>query len=267
MLGDGTKKGTRYYSNSYRLISNFQEILLKIGYAGNIALHDRRKKRPLYQIHILNRFNFKYKTPSYPNRSIKHYDGFVYCVDVKNHIIFVRRNGKALFCGNCYDEGKRVAESLMMAYHWQNNTDIRIVRIFNTYGPRMSMDDGRVVSNFIVQALKNQPLTIYGEGKQTRSFCYVSDLIEAMYRVMNSDKLHRPVNIGNPGEFTILELANKVKQMIGSESEIVFKKLPQDDPTKRKPDISVAKEKIDWEPTVQLDDGLKTTIEYFKGIL
>ncbi len=168
---------------------------------------------------------------------------------------------------SCYDEGKRVAESLMMAYHWQNKIDTRIVRIFNTYGPRMAMNDGRVVSNFIVQALKNQPLTVYGDGSQTRSFCYVSDLIEAMYRVMNLEKFHQPINIGNPGEFTILELAKKTKELIGSKSEIEFKTLPQDDPAQRKPDISLAKDVIDWEPKVQLEEGLKETIKYFREVL
>jgi len=168
---------------------------------------------------------------------------------------------------SCYDEGKRVAESLMMAYHWQNNIDIRIVRIFNTYGPMMAMNDGRVVSNFIVQALKNEPLTIYGDGSQTRSFCYVTDLVEAMYRVMNLEKFHKPINLGNPKEFTILQLAKKIKELTNSKSEIVFHPLPKDDPTQRKPDISLAKKTIDWEPEVDVDYGLKQTIEYFKKIL
>ena len=168
---------------------------------------------------------------------------------------------------SCYDSGKRVAESLMMAYHWQNNTDTRIVRIFNTYGPRMSMDDGRVVSNFMVQALRNEPLTVYGDGSQTRSFCYVSDLVEAMYRVMNLENFYEPINIGNPGEFTILELAEKIKKLTSSSSEIVFKNLPKDDPVKRKPDISLAKKMINWEPKVKLKEGLEDTIKYFKKIV
>lgn len=168
---------------------------------------------------------------------------------------------------SCYDEGKRVAESLMMAYHWQNKIDIRIVRIFNTFGPFMSMNDGRVVSNFIVQALKNEPLTIYGKGSQTRSFCYVSDLVEAMYKVMNLEKFHEPINLGNPSEFTILKLAKKIKQLTNSKSEIKFCPLPKDDPTQRRPDISLAKKMINWEPKVSLEKGLKETIEYFKEIL
>jgi len=267
MLGDGSSKGTTYFSNSHKLISDFQELLLKIGYAGNIAMHDKRKKKPLYQIHILNRFNKRYKMPTYPNRSIKDYSGFVYCVNVPNHIIFVRRNGKALFCGNCYDEGKRAAETLMMDYHRQNKVDIKIVRIFNTYGPNMCKNDGRVVSNFIVQALKNDPITVYGDGSQTRSFCFVSDMVEGLYKMMNSNGFTGPVNLGNPNEFTILELAKKIIELTGSKSEIVFKELPQDDPKQRQPDISLAKEKLDWEPKIRLDEGLKKTIEYFKSLI
>ncbi len=165
---------------------------------------------------------------------------------------------------SCYDEGKRVAESLMMAYNWQNNVDTRIIRIFNTYGPRMALGDGRVVSNFIVQALKDEPITIYGDGTQTRSFCYVSDLVEAMSRVMNLEKFHDPINLGNPDEFTILQLAEKIRDLTGSKSKLVFKPLPKDDPTQRKPHISRAKKMINWQPQVKLEDGLKQTIKYFK---
>lgn len=263
MLGDGSASGT-YYSNSYRLASDFQELLLKIGYAGNIAVHDKRKKRPLYNVHVLNMLNSKYRTPSYPKRVVEEYDGFVYCVNVPNHVVFVRRNGKALFCGNCYDEGKRVAETLCMDYHRQNKVDVRIVRIFNTYGPRMARDDGRVISNFIVQALENRSITIYGKGDHTRSFQYYSDLIDGMYRMMNKDEFIGPVNIGNPDEFTILELARKVIELTGSRSEIEFRPLPKDDPVRRRPDISLAKQKLGWEPTVKLDKGLKKTVEYFR---
>ncbi len=168
---------------------------------------------------------------------------------------------------SCYDEGKRVAETLMMDYHRQNGVDVRIVRIFNTYGPRMSIEDGRVVSNFIVQALRNQPITVYGEGQQTRSFCYVSDLIDGMMRMMESEGSTGPVNIGNPGEFTIQELAEKVIQMTGSKSEIVHLPLPQDDPVQRQPDISLARETLGWEPRVPLHEGLRMTIDYFRGRL
>ena len=165
---------------------------------------------------------------------------------------------------SCYDEGKRVAETLMMDYHRQNSVDIRIVRIFNTYGPRMAINDGRVVSNFIVQALRNEPITLYGDGRQTRSFCYVSDLIEGIYRLMNTPDLIGPVNIGNPTEFTIRELAEAVISLTGSRSELVHRPLPQDDPVQRKPDVSLALEKLGWQATVPLHEGLKATIGYFE---
>ncbi|MBR6449257.1 MAG: SDR family oxidoreductase [Fibrobacter sp.] len=168
---------------------------------------------------------------------------------------------------SCYDEGKRVAETLFMDYHRQNNVDIRIVRIFNTYGPRMLPNDGRVVSNFIVQALNGEDLTIYGDGSQTRSFCYVDDLIEGFVRMMNQDKIIGPVNIGNPGEFTMLELAKEVLELTGSKSKIVYKPLPGDDPKMRRPDISLAKEALGWEPTIPLRKGLEKTIVYFDNLL
>jgi len=165
---------------------------------------------------------------------------------------------------SCYDEGKRVAETLMMDYHRQNKVDVRIVRIFNTYGPRMAIDDGRVVSNFIVQALKGEPLTVYGDGRQTRSFCYVTDLIEALVKMMNSEGFVGPVNLGNAGEFTILELAEKIIRTTGSSSGIVHKPLPQDDPVRRCPDISLAEAKLDWRPKVGLDEGLAATVDDFR---
>ena len=168
---------------------------------------------------------------------------------------------------SCYDEGKRVAETLMMDYHRQNKVDIRIVRVFNTYGPRMAVEDGRVVSNFIVQALRGEPLTIYGDGSQTRSFCYVSDLVEGLCRMMDAEDFIGPVNLGNPGEFTISELAEKVLRVTGSRSKIVRMPLPSDDPVRRKPDISLAKSRLSWEPKVPLDEGLALTIEYFRRAL
>ena len=168
---------------------------------------------------------------------------------------------------SCYDEGKRVAETLFMDYHRQNNVDIRIVRIFNTYGPRMLMNDGRVVSNFIVQALKGEDITIYGDGSQTRSFCYVDDLIEGFVRMMNQDKIIGPVNIGNPGEFTMLELAKEVLELTGSKSKIVYKPLPGDDPKMRRPNIDLAKSALGWEPTIPLRQGLEKTIVYFDSLL
>lgn len=170
---------------------------------------------------------------------------------------------------SCYDEGKRVAETLCMDYHRQNGVNVKIIRIFNTYGPRMAINDGRVVSNFIVQALQNKPITVYGEGQQTRSFCYVDDLVDGFLRMMDrtEDDFTGPVNLGNPGEFTIQELAEKVIDLTGSASRIERLPLPPDDPTQRRPNISLAKEKLKWEPTVALDVGLKKTIEYFEDKL
>ncbi len=169
---------------------------------------------------------------------------------------------------SCYDEGKRAAETLFFDYHRQHGVDIKVVRIFNTYGPNMRGDDGRVVSNFIVQALKGEDITIYGDGSQTRSFCYVDDLVEALIRMMNSrDGFTGPVNLGNPGEFTMLELAEKVIELTGSGSKIVYLPLPQDDPTQRKPMIDLAKKELGWEPTIPLEEGLKKTIAYFEKVL
>jgi UDP-glucuronate decarboxylase len=165
---------------------------------------------------------------------------------------------------SCYDEGKRCAETLFFDYHRENKVDIRVVRIFNTYGPRMHPNDGRVVSNFIVQALKGEDLTVYGDGTQTRSFCYVDDLIEGFLRLMSQTATVGPVNIGNPGEFTMLELAQEVLRLTGSKSRIVHKPLPADDPKQRRPDITLAKKYLDWEPAVPLAEGLAKTIAYFK---
>lgn len=168
---------------------------------------------------------------------------------------------------SCYDEGKRVAETLMMDYHRQNQVDIKLVRIFNTYGPRMHINDGRVVSNFIVAALKEEPLEIFGDGEQTRSFCYVSDLIDVILKMMNKDDFIGPVNIGNPGEFTIRELAEKILKLTGSHSKIQVRQERSDDPVRRRPDISLAREKLGWEPSVDLEEGLGKTIEYFEKVL
>jgi UDP-glucuronate decarboxylase len=166
---------------------------------------------------------------------------------------------------SCYDEGKRCAETLFFDYHRQHKTDIKVVRIFNTYGPRMHPNDGRVVSNFVVQALRGQDLTIYGDGTQTRSFCYVDDLIEGMLRMMDTDKgFTGPINLGNPVELTMIQLAETVIQLVGGKSKVVFKPLPEDDPRQRQPDISLARDKLGWTPKVALADGLKSTIAYFK---
>ena len=169
---------------------------------------------------------------------------------------------------SCYDEGKRCAETLFFDYYRQHQLEIKVVRIFNTYGPRMHPNDGRVVSNFIVQALRNEDITIYGDGQQTRSFCYVDDLIEAMLRMMESPAdCIGPVNVGNPGEFTMLQLAETVLSLTQSRSKLIFRPLPQDDPRQRKPDIALAKEKLGWVPKVALEDGLKETIEYFRNMI
>ena len=167
----------------------------------------------------------------------------------------------------CYDEGKRCAETLFINYHQQNNVRIKIIRIFNTYGPRMHPNDGRVVSNFIMQALHNEDITIYGDGSQSRSFCYVDDLLEGMIRLMNSrEDFIGPVNVGNPNEFTIKELAEKVIKLTGSKSKLIYRPLPSDDPLQRQPNISLAKKELGWEPKIQLEEGLMKTIEYFKSI-
>ena len=169
---------------------------------------------------------------------------------------------------SCYDEGKRCAETLFFDYYRQHGIKIKVARIFNTYGPRMHPNDGRVISNFIVQALNNQNITVYGDGNQTRSFCYVDDLVEGLIRFMNSpNDFTGPVNLGNPGEFTILQLAEMIIELTGSSSKILFKPLPQDDPLQRKPDIGLAKEKLDWQPQIGLSEGLKFTIDYFKDLI
>jgi UDP-glucuronate decarboxylase len=173
-----------------------------------------------------------------------------------------RGNVNPIGIRSCYDEGKRVAETLAFDYHRQNNVDIRVARIFNTYGPRMLENDGRVVSNFVVQALQGNPLTLYGSGSQTRSFCYVSDLVDGLMRLMNGDYIG-PVNLGNPDEYTILELAQAVQSMVNPDAELIYKPLPQDDPQRRKPDITKAKTFLNWSPTVPLQEGLKLTISDF----
>lgn len=169
---------------------------------------------------------------------------------------------------SCYDEGKRCAETLFFDYHRQHGLDIKVARIFNTYGPRMHPNDGRVVSNFIIQALMNEPITIYGDGQQTRSFCFVDDMVNGFYSLMNSDDtITGPINLGNPGEFTMLELAENVLRLVGSKSKISFLPLPFDDPKQRKPDISLARKELGWQPTVDLEEGLKKTIAHFKKVI
>lgn len=178
-----------------------------------------------------------------------------------------RGNVNPIGIRSCYDEGKRVAETLCFDYHRQENVEIRVVRIFNTYGPNMLENDGRVISNFIVQALGNKDITIYGDGTQTRSFCYVSDLVNALIKMMNKDEFTGPVNLGRPEEFTVIDAAKKIINMTNSKSKIIFKELPLDDPIKRKPDISLAKKTLNWEPIISFEEGLKNTISYFKTVI
>jgi UDP-glucuronate decarboxylase len=173
-------------------------------------------------------------------------------------------NANPIGLRSCYDEGKRCAESLMFSYNRQNGVDVRVIRIFNTYGPKMLENDGRVVSNFIVQALRNEDITVYGDGAQTRSFCYVDDMVDGMIKMMETDDFIGPVNIGNPSEFTVMELAELVLKLTGSSSKIIHRELPADDPVQRQPDITLARKKLAWEPTVKLEDGLVRTIEYFR---
>jgi UDP-glucuronate decarboxylase len=261
ILGDGSRRGdcVCYWTKSGRLADDVQELALRCGYAASKSL---TPGRDIHRVNLRRPVEAKLGEPERLR-----YAGKVYCVDVRNHVICVRRHGRAAFCGNCYDEGKRCAETLFFDYYRQHNMQIRVVRIFNTYGPRMHPNDGRVVSNFIVQALKGEPITLYGTGSQSRSFCYVDDLVTGMIAMMDQDELVGPVNLGNPGEFTILELATLVKELTGSSSEIVFQPLPQDDPVRRRPDISLAKAKLHWEPTIPLRDGLTRTVAFFRELL
>src|SRR5262245_46723400 len=262
ILGDGGNDGRRFYPSSSALIDATQEILLKLGMAGSI--HRKGEGRPAHAIHILTNGSKDFLTPKYPRRSIEWYDGYVYCVNVPNHIIYVRRNQKAVWCGNCYDEAKRFAEAVTMAYHRVHKVDVRIVRIFNCFGPRNRVNDGRVVPTFINQALHGEPLTVFGKGSQTRSFQYVDDLIEGIRRLMDA-QFNKPVNIGNPNEMTILEFAKLILRLTGSRSEIEYRPLPVDDPKTRRPDITRAKEVLGWEPRVPVEEGLKKTIEWYRS--
>lgn len=261
IMGDGSQRGNcfTYYSKSKQLADDVQELALRCGFAASVVSH--AVGRDLYRVNIR-----KAKDAALVEPEKVFYKGKVYCVNVKNHVILVRRNGRAAFCGNCYDEGKRMAETLAFDYHRSNGVDIRVARIFNTYGPNMLPNDGRVVSNFIVQALQGKPLTVYGDGSQTRSFCYVSDLVEGLIRLMNQDFIG-PVNLGNPDEYTILELAQTIQNMVNPDVPVAFEALPQDDPRQRQPDITRAKTYLNWQPTVPLQDGLEKTIAYFRDRL
>ncbi len=264
MLRDGGADGKRFYSNSPALVDALQELSLKLGMAGSI--HRKDQGRPASAIHILTNQAKDFLTPRYPRRSVEWYDGYVYCVNVPNHTIYVRRNGKALWCGNCYDEAKRYAEAITMAYHRAHGVDVRIVRIFNCFGPRNRINDGRVVPTFIGQALRGEPLTVFGEGKQTRSFQYIDDLVEGVCRLMEVS-FNLPVNIGNPTEMAILDFAKLILRLTGSRSKIEYRPLPEDDPKTRQPDISRARAVLGWEPRVPLEEGLRRTIEWYRQIL
>ena len=261
MLGDGSADGKKFYSSSPALIGAVQEILLKLGLAG--AVYNKSPGRPVWAVRVLTAERKDFLTPHYPKRHVEYYDGEVHCVTVPNHVIYVRRNGKAVWCGNCYDEAKRFAESIVMAYHRVHKIDTKIIRIFNTYGERMRLNDGRVLPNFMYQALTGEPLTVYGDGKQTRSFQYVSDLVEGIWRLLHAD-FHEPVNLGNPAEITILEFAQEIQKLSGTTSGIVFKPLPQDDPKVRQPDITRARQLLGWEPVVGREEGLKRTLDFFR---
>lgn len=261
IMGDGSQNGDHhtYYSKSKQLADDVQELALRCGFAASVVSH--AVGRDLYRVNIREA-----KDAALVEPEKVFYKGNVYCVNVKNHVVLVRRNGRAAFCGNCYDEGKRMAETLAFDYHRANGVDIRIARIFNTYGSRMLENDGRVVSNFVAQALRGEPLTVYGDGSQTRSFCYVSDLVEGLIGLMNGDFIG-PVNLGNPDEYTILQLASTIQAMINLDVPLVFKPLPQDDPKQRQPDITRAKTYLQWAPTVPLREGLALMIEDFRDRL
>lgn len=264
MLGDGTEKKGTYYSNSLQLASDFQELSFKVGLAANLALRDKRKARPVYAVQLLRGgVHRTFRTPKYSARHVEHYDGMVYCVNAPNHVIFVRRNGKALFCGNCYDEGKRVAETLCMDYHREFGVDVKIVRIFNTYGPNMDPNDGRAVTNFVRNALTGKELVVYGDGSQTRSFQYIDDLINGLDLMMKKEGFVGPVNLGNPGEVSMRDLATQIIELTKSRSTIVHAESATDDPKRRSPDITLALHELSWSPKVPLFEGLKKTIKYF----
>jgi UDP-glucuronate decarboxylase len=269
MLGDGTWKthgqSGVYYTMSRRLADDVQELVLRCGLAANIS----RSNRGLYHVNIRRAVDNKL-----PHSRRKFYKGKVYCVNVRNHVICVRRNGKPSWCGNCYDEGKRIGESLAVSWANQYGTDVRIARLFNTYGPRMAFRDGRLIPNFILQAMQKEPLTIYGDGSQTRSFCYVSDTVDALVKLMDvphrdvkaSGGFHQHVpvvNIGNPDERTIKSVAHDVIHAFGGEGDITFHPLPTDDPKQRCPDITIAKKLLGWEPKVSYPDGIAKTIAWY----
>jgi len=263
MLGDGSRDKRTFFSSSPHLLGAMQELLLKLGMAGN--LHRRDGQKGTYALYIVSDKKKDFLTPHYPRRVVEQYDGYVYCVNVPNHVIYVRRNGKALWCGNCYDEAKRFSEAATMAFHREHGVKTRIARIFNTYGPKMDREDGRAIPNFIAQALSGSPLTLYGDGSQTRSFCYITDLTAGLLQLLEAD-LTDPVNLGNATETTLKELAGMILKLSGSSSTISRKPLPQDDPKVRRPVLSTALKRLGWKPLVPLEDGLKETIAWFRKL-
>ena len=285
MMFDGQHPEQRaYFTSSRALADAMQEIAIKIGLGATIA-HVSAAQNPYSDIDGF-RVNLRPPVQAHYTAPVRvPYDGEVWCVDAPpHHTLLVRRGGKAIFCGNCYDEGKRAAEALSWCFHKQHGVDVRIARIFNTYGPRMRFDDGRVVSNFVLQALRNEPITIYGNGQQTRSFCYVSDLVRGFTALMalaasdTQDPRHRvnyPVNLGNPGEFTMVELAQLVVKGVRGPMPVFenplpafdYRPLPPDDPTRRRPDIGRATGLLRWTPQVQLAEGLAATISDFRARL
>lgn len=274
-LGDGSKNRNCYYTASKKLADDIQEICLKIGYSAKITItHANQKRNLLYNIYIRGKQDLgkKYKTkkgflePRFGcNPKNVKYNGNVYCVDVPNHIIYVRRNGKAAWCGNCYDESKRFGEMATITFGKKHKINTKIVRIFNTYGPRMNPDDGRVVPQFILQALHNEPITIYGKGQQTRSLCYIDDLIKGIQTILEKAKPYEVLNLGGDQEITVNYLAEKIKQLTNSSSSFSHKGLPLDDPEKRQPDLTKIN-KLSWQPAITLEQGLIKTIEYFEKI-
>lgn len=263
VMFDGRRDGRAFYSSSRDLVDAVHEIALKLGKAAHISIApagaNPYSDRDGYRLNLRAA-----ERGSYPDPVRVPYNGDVWCVTAPPyHTLLVRRNGKSAFCGNCYDEGKRVGEAMVVSFAREFNLDTRTVRIFNTHGPRMAENDGRVVSNFVLQALDGDPLTIYGEGMQTRSLCYVSDLVDGLVRLMNTPTDPGPVNLGNPHEVTMIQLAKRVIELTGSKSDIVHRTLPKADPTRRCPDISKAREVLGWEPFVGLDEGLRGTINYF----
>jgi UDP-glucuronate decarboxylase len=257
VLGDGTRKGRLsgvYYTKSKRLADDVQELAVRAGLAAAVT---EVAGRELFRVNFRAPVDAKLVSP---NRVA--YGGMVYCVSVTNGNVLVRRRGKAAWCGNCYDEAKRFAEAMTMGYHRYHDVNTGIVRIFNTFGPRLRPDDGRVIPTLLNQAICGEPLTVHGDGSQTRSFCYVSDLVDGVVRLMRSD-VHGPVNIGNPDEIRVIDLARLVLEVTGSRSAIVHRPRPEDDPTRRCPDITRARTLLGWEPRVPLREGLGKTLDWF----